>query len=658
MTTYHIDPINGDDSNDGSTWALAKKFPVVADGALNKIAKTPIHLIGDAQWTQLSNEITLAVPAVATIDEAVGNTWSGATGVTMGSYSVRKLGASCQSIYCTTSHNTASKAAWKTLPSTLDLSSFTKISLWLQASHIANYNSKQLKICLCSDSNGDTIVNEFILGEIYVTNRHHAMTLDYGGALGSNINSIAIYANAAAGVSVYVRVNNIIACNNLSLNSIISKNEDDTEDLIPIQNITNGDTISIDIGNVTFDTAAKYCGSTELTTLYARNGDVRNQTVSSRGVFYDAAAPSVHFIGGYNTSTDLADGITWYDGACYYASLSAITNGGADIIHENIGAIRYATAFAGGTTNQSSGSDNIYALACYGDSAWDAAITLRQAYLKNIYVAHCFSSGGGVKILSHLNENVTVKNIKANAMGYVNYELTQGYAITRNMDIISTGGRLLHFELGCCDGLFENCKTIQLTGSPSWYFASEGHVFKNCEFWNFAKPGAGMVWLIDCTLTNALGSTTTMVSVIDTVLGTYKVYKRRTTAELTSEGTTGSWFITGKITASPSTPFLVTDFSEAYTIAEIAALADSVLVVTILYKTGGSAPANFGRLFVRKLFSPVLENVIETLDQASTWTTKSITIPVIRNGVVRVEVGFDDNNYNDIYIERITVAEL
>lgn len=112
-------------------------------------------------------------------------------------------------------------------PSTLDLSAYQQVSFWLyNAQAIAD--GATLSLRLCSDTAGATTVNTVPIPAISGTGILVPITVDLGAALGSNIQSVALYADKAW-TSKTVLLDNIIACkassaaDSLSLTSMIGK---------------------------------------------------------------------------------------------------------------------------------------------------------------------------------------------------------------------------------------------------------------------------------------------------------------------------------------------------------------------------------------------------------------------------------------------------
>lgn len=293
----HIDHINGDDANDGSTWALAKKtIPTTGlTSTTVKCRKTEVEEMAvNATFVHGDSELEASSVVGMAIDEAIGNTWSsGITGVTLGTYSIRKRGSSCQQFALATSFS-GGKIAWKTLPAVTDYSGMNKICLYFSGNHVANTNNINIRICLCSDANGDAIVNDLPIDTISVINTNLiCMVLDNGGALGSSIQSVAIYCDNVTS-AVQIRVNCIFAANEITNQTLIGSSIDD-----------NGARCVVDyIDGATLYLGNPYIGENDLLPIQKVEPAISIATLPTNN--------NVTISGGWNITTDEVDGFTWF----------------------------------------------------------------------------------------------------------------------------------------------------------------------------------------------------------------------------------------------------------------------------------------------------------------------------------------------------------
>lgn len=327
MATKYLDYENGDDANDGSTWALAWKTITsgatgarIAPGDVIRIAKSPdpTSLGIAAQWTDESKTVELASALTANIALCEG-AWTAADGnVTCSTSTTRKQGSYSASIQELTAKG-AGKLAYLDLGSSLDFSGYQQISLWLRSN--ATIGGSIFRLDLCSDATGDTPVNQLTITDPLYISTWNPLVLNNGSALGSSIRSISLWQVSDPGpLTLYL--DDIIACkapgnDALTLASLIGKNAAG-ETWYAIQSI-NGTTVLLDNSPDCGAAAGRgYSGTTESVTTYKRETIRKRATVKTtpqEGV-QDSGNHDSHitFSGGWNTSSSLQDGMTCYDG--------------------------------------------------------------------------------------------------------------------------------------------------------------------------------------------------------------------------------------------------------------------------------------------------------------------------------------------------------
>ena len=306
----------------GSSWADA--WLTITSGASAariqpgdeiRVSKTPdpVSLGQSATFTDGSQDVVLTTAVTKAIEDAnqgTGGAWTVSANVTGTNNTSRKLG-STSATFAPNATFTTGKVAYAAIAGggTQDFSAYQYINLWYRATTSTNIAANTYKICLCSDTTGDTIVNEINLPATNSNNSWQCLVLDYGGALGSSIQSVAIHCLIDPGASpVTFSVNNIFASNgDLSLKTLIGKSGDVNYN---IQSIS-GTTIKIDSNN-TASTGRGYSGSTSTETIYYR--DPFNAittsiwaTISENASF---ATQRSRLIGGWNTSSGSRDGQT------------------------------------------------------------------------------------------------------------------------------------------------------------------------------------------------------------------------------------------------------------------------------------------------------------------------------------------------------------
>jgi hypothetical protein len=426
MATYHIDIYNGNDANDGSTWALAKKnIPTPqASNDIYKFCKTPdpIGTGVNATWTKGNAIVTTASPLTKSIEQCVGSTWVVSPSVTASTYATqRKLGATCQQFTIAAAFTTG-KIAYKTLAAPIDLSSFSQLSLWANNSSLVAANISQYRICLCSDSIGNVIVNSLPLTEFYDINVMQAMVLDNGAPLGINIASIAIYGYVDTTTQVQVRLSNIFACNDiLNIHSLIGISTEKINSLWYSPQSIVDNTIIVDCGTRAVETT-NYVEDTVTTELITRKAF--QVKVAATTDYYIVLSNTVSYefelSFGWNPITDIQDSLTWFDAVCHKGTLISKPSNPNYFIIKNIGLTR------GEAINYGGGSyicgENIQVINCYGitQGVFVTAAQLtnkKMTYVNNILISHCFKLTNSVALVlgCQKSNNVRIKCCNAGA---------------------------------------------------------------------------------------------------------------------------------------------------------------------------------------------------------------------------------------------------
>lgn len=277
-----------------------------------RISKTadPVSLGQSATWTDNSQTVTLTTAVTKHVAKADNGAtgWTAAANITLASLSARKLGSNALNITPAAGFTTG-KMCYAAIEGggTNDFSAYQYINLWVRTGNSTSYASGAFSVVLCSDTTGDTPVNTVNFPAWGGSTALQMLVIDTGGALGSSIQSVAIYANVDPGTNAF-GVNHIFAGNNnLSLKTLIGKTGDVNYNIQSIDGVT----IKIDSNN-TSATGRGYSGSTSTETLYYRVPfDITTTgtwaTMSEAG---NTLMPYNQYIGGYNPSNDTRDGIT------------------------------------------------------------------------------------------------------------------------------------------------------------------------------------------------------------------------------------------------------------------------------------------------------------------------------------------------------------
>jgi hypothetical protein len=214
--------------------------------------------------------------------------------------------------------------AYFTLPGgAQDFSAYQELSFWFQHGNFLNNNS--FRICLCSDTLGVTVVDNFLITAGAVQNQWNPVSLARvgGGNLGASIQSVAIYTGTDVANSRAIIFDNIFATTTggINLTGLISPVASNTDpyDNYPIQSVSDTLVIIDQNYNNTALNGKGYYGTTQTTTTYYRqpNSNVNLYSVEANlaSIITPAVSPTnptlpITFSGGWNTSTDTQDGMT------------------------------------------------------------------------------------------------------------------------------------------------------------------------------------------------------------------------------------------------------------------------------------------------------------------------------------------------------------
>ncbi len=283
--------------------------------------------------------------------------------------STYKEGYSCASIAIATGFTTG-KAAYYTLPSTLNLSGYQQVSFWVRQTVGTLGAAGAVYLALCSDTIGNTVVNTLNIPNLGVANTWNLIDVDLGTNLGSSIQSVALYVVTDNGAQTFL-IDNIIACkaassaDSLTLASLISKSSGSgNEAWYAIQSI-NGDAVMIANANSLSPNSAAddlrgYYGTTETVSTYKREPIRQGPSATATttvNVFNDSgtAGNLIAYSGGWNrTDMSTQTGETWYDGVngngyCYVASSTSVPT---FISTDKLNAVRFNQGWrVSGTSN-------------------------------------------------------------------------------------------------------------------------------------------------------------------------------------------------------------------------------------------------------------------------------------------------------------------
>jgi hypothetical protein len=358
VATYYLDYEGGNDSNDGTTFA--NRWKTVTSGAtaarispgdtIRIMASKPPTSVGNATWTNSSNIVTLSASCTQMIDNC-DSSWTQSANVTHTSDTTNhREGSSARSLAIASGFTTG-KIAYRATGS-LNLSGYQQVSLWIRVSAAVSENV--LQVVLCSDTTGDVAVNTINIPAIPSTAKWHAVTVDTSGALGSDIQSVALYAASDPG-AVTVLLDCILACkasssdDSLTLSSLIGKNTS-TETWYSISSIS-GTTVTLDQYSTTATSGFRgYYGSTETVTTYKREAISVTPVASTSTEFTiqdsGTSGSVITYSGGWDrTNMSTQDGESWFTGA--NGSGTGINFNTSQFVSvEKMGFVRFATGIS------------------------------------------------------------------------------------------------------------------------------------------------------------------------------------------------------------------------------------------------------------------------------------------------------------------------
>lgn len=314
MATFYLDFENGNDSNDGTTFANRWKTITsgataarTAPGDVIRIMKSPdpVSLGVNGTFTKQSPTITLASAVTANISLCQA-AWTASANVTTNTSTTRKEGTLSTSIVPALAFTTGLLAYEAT--GTLDLSAYQNVTFWIQTSSSLVANT--LRLDLCSDTAGTTPVHSVTIDIATASNQWKPVVWKNGASLSNSIKSVALTALSDPG-SLTILIDNILATNDLHFGSLIGTSSSPTSHVwYPIKSINGTSVIIGQSQNEAATTTARgWHDTTTTTTAYVRD-TIRltaNQTVQEQGT----SSARITYSGGWDrTSMSTQDGIS------------------------------------------------------------------------------------------------------------------------------------------------------------------------------------------------------------------------------------------------------------------------------------------------------------------------------------------------------------
>lgn len=291
MAIFYLDPVGGNDANNGGSfanrWKTIASGPTaarVAPGDEIRFIESPAPtLIGNCTWATGASARSITVPAgdVKLIDALAVNTgWVAAANVTLNAASSTRLIGAAAVNFTVGAAFTTGKLAHK--PLSLDLTGFQQVNVWFRTSVALTAGTVFLD--LCSDATGDTPIVSVPFTDSGQTTAWFAGLIAHTGSLGS-IGSIALRATADPGIPI-ISINCLWAskapgsADEITLATMISKTAYTTTP--PLRGTGNGDEPLLGVMGVTSDT-----------TVVLNRNSAQDNGLDTAGRGYDGVAETV-----------------------------------------------------------------------------------------------------------------------------------------------------------------------------------------------------------------------------------------------------------------------------------------------------------------------------------------------------------------------------
>ncbi|MDD4515409.1 hypothetical protein [Massilibacteroides sp.] len=650
MATYHVDLLNGNDSNDGLSWANAWKEISGHDATLSdtdtvKVAKTGVPIsLGSSAWTNKSNLVTIPTAKTEKIDDCIGNTWTSALG-TANSYSSGKLSTTCQNVFSATT--AIGKLAYKKLTE-LNLSAYNKVSFWYGTNIYSYLKEGDYSLCLCSDEAGDAPVHTIDLSPVGENNTFDSVVFDNGSPLHTSIKSIALYKNNVTLAMLHIRLNNIFACNDLTLHSVIGKSSNPLLDFYPIQAI-NGTSIYID-QQILRAPGRGYYGDTESIESFfiiaASRPMGRSATYYKTTKSGKSKTERLKFSGGWNKSSNEQDGITVISGGCCAGYFIYIDNN--FISFERFIVSGYATGINGSTLNSLGSALNyMSAINCIIGFSIASGFDIKNIFALNNYT-HGYSGNSGNKtrvIDAVINNNGDISaafDCATSSCHFENISLNNNYSglkLTTDKDNTISGNK------GC------NNTLINITGKDNQYGLTNDNSTHNtwidCE-------GTGMFTAYNTVINNKtyLSPTSTQLSNsgltvinLNGVIGAYYYGAENSImnwqTDIKREDENGAW----RLMAGANYSQLDYPILDYFRIAEIAVEKNVPILIKVwvlLQNDTGEATLSIRRL---KSNISLTDDLTATTIPIAEWQQVILFINPTKTGIITLEASLTKGNF-------------
>lgn len=366
--TFFVDYEGGNDSNNGLSFANRKKrIQGISAAELNpgdeiRLMASPrqYRMNVSSNWTFRSPNVTLNAAVTALVDDGDVQ-WTATTDITTTrNTTVYRTSANAAQI-AFGSPFTIGLAAYNALGSAQDYSSYQGLTFWFRTNTVIPSNT--LSVCLCSDTAGATVVDTFPIPGINAPNCWVPIYVNKGSALGSSIQSIALYADADPGTPTVLldNINTVLpetSNDTINLTSVIGRNltteTANNEGWWAIRGLS-GNTITFDMGSemTAVNVHKGYAGNTATNVAIYKSdvtqliGNLKANNYSGSYDFLMDAGNTTHYItvsGGWNrTDMTTQTGDTWFDAMTGYGTVF-YTNGQPYYNIDRLNCVRGGTA--------------------------------------------------------------------------------------------------------------------------------------------------------------------------------------------------------------------------------------------------------------------------------------------------------------------------
>lgn len=323
MATRYLDPAGSAGSADGSSFSnraqYASQISGLAAGDTVRVKKSPDATSSgiNATFTNKSLTVTLA-SSLTQLLYGDGN-WT-AVGASGCATDTTKYKEGSNGVKITVGSSTTGSLAYVATGSALNLSAYQLVSFWLTVDQ--NIASGKLRIDLCSDTAGATVVNSLTFNQAINSGDQMPVVIDNGSALGSSIQSIRIYALTSLGATTNIYIDNVIASKALTASDCLTLASLISADNViwwPVKSI-NGTTVVIDAFNNSIKGVGRgFSGTTGTVALYLRQLVFFNARSLSGNDFYlhptaGSSGSRITVSGGWDTTAMTSQtGETWID---------------------------------------------------------------------------------------------------------------------------------------------------------------------------------------------------------------------------------------------------------------------------------------------------------------------------------------------------------